>query len=265
MTFNDLKTYFQANGDRFADLAWDDPHQLGPATLRAVRGSLQAYQRGAGTGGEHLLALVSQLGDADYAAATQLFVQEEASHTDLLGRFMDQQGIERRPAHWLATVFRTFGRALGLMHLVRFILLAEVVAIGYYRALYQATYSGLLQQLCRRILLDKEMHIVYHCLAVRQLATRRNWLSAWLGQQACRGLLVGLTPLSYLAARRTLRAGGYGLWRFCAAVAAEYSRVEQMQRPGALLALRGSPPAPAGPASPAGAWQWPSQQLRAAR
>jgi len=138
-------------------------------------------------------------------------------------------------------------------------------ATVYYRALYQATYSGLLQQLCRRILLDKEVHRVYHCLAVRQLAPRRNCLSAWLGQQACRGLLVGLTLLNYLASRRTLRTGGYGLARFCVAIATEYRRVEQMQQPGALLALPGSLPTPAGPASPAGAWQWPSQQLRAAR
>jgi len=128
MTFTDLKTYFQVNRDRFADLAWDDPHQLGPATLRAVRGSLQAFQRAEGAAGDRLLALAGQLGDADYAAATQLLVQEEAGHAEMLGRFMDQQGIERRPAHWLATVFRTLGRALGLVPLVRVILLAEVVA-----------------------------------------------------------------------------------------------------------------------------------------
>jgi hypothetical protein len=265
MTFADIKTYFQANRARFADLAWDDPHQLGPTTQRAVRSSLQTFQRGEGTGGDHLLALASQLGDADYTATMQLFVQEEAGHAEMLGRFMDQQGIERLHTHWLHTAFRWLGRSLGLVHMVRVILTAEVVATIYYRALYQATYSGLLQQICRRILLDEEMHLVFHCLAVRQLSPRRNWLSAWLWQQAYRGLMAGTTLISYLASRRTLRAGGYGLGRFCAAIASEYARVEQLQRPGALLAVRGGQPAPAEPASPTGAWQWPSHQLRAAR
>lgn len=267
MTFHDIKTYFQANRSRFADLAWDDPHQLGPAELRAVRTSLQTFQRGEGTGGDHLLALARALGDADYAAAMQLFVQEEAGHAALLGQFMDRQGIERLRTHWLHEVFRRLGRPLGLLHMVRVILTAEVVATIYYRALFRATYSGLLQQICRRILLDEEMHLAFHCVAIRQLSPRRSLLSQWLGRQAYRGLLAGTALVVYLASRRTFRAGGYGLVSFGAAIAAEYARVEQMQRPDSLVALRGGLPTVAAPAQPgpAGAWQWPAPPLRVVR
>ncbi|MVN78761.1 ferritin-like domain-containing protein [Hymenobacter sp. HMF4947] len=266
MTFSDIKTYFQANRRRFADLAWDDPHQLGPATLRAVQGSLQTFQRGEGTGGDHLAALAEQLGDADYAAAMQLFIQEEKGHADMLGQFMDKQGIPRLQKHWLHTVFRGLGRPLGLVHMVRVILTAEVVATVYYRALFNATYSGLLQQICRRILLDEEMHLVFHCLAIRQLSSPRNWLSQWFWKQVYRGLMAGTALVVYATTRSALRAGGYGFWGFCAAIATEYARVEQMQRPDGLLVMRGSQaPTPAVAAGPAGAWQWPSQSLRAAR
>jgi hypothetical protein len=266
MTFADVTTYFQANRARFADLAWDDPHQLSPTQKRAISASLQTFQRGEGTGGDHLQALAEQLGDADYAAAMRLFIQEEEGHADMLGQFMDRQGIPRLQSHWLHNIFRSLGRSLGLVHMVRVILTAEVVATIYYRAMYTATFSGLLQQLCRRILLDEEMHLIFHCLAIRQLSPRRNWLSAWLWKQAYRGLMAGTALIVYLSCRRALRAGGYGLGRFCAAIATEYARVEQMQRPDAPLVMRGGPAtAPTNPTGPTGAWQWPSQHLRVAR
>jgi len=263
MTFADIIAYFQANRARFADLAWDDPHQLSPAQKRAISASLQFFQCGEGTGDHHLQTLVDQLGDADYAAATQLFIQEEEGHAAMLGQLMDRQGIPRLQSHWLHTSLRGLGRLLGLVHLVRVMLTAKVVAAVCYRALYRATFSGLLQQLCRRILLDEEIHLVYHCLAVRQLSPQRNWLSAWLWKQAYRGLMASITFLVYLSCRRVLRASGYGLGRFFVAVATEYARVEQLQRPDALLVVRGGPAtAPTSPAGPTGAWQWPSQHLR---
>ncbi|RZK60533.1 MAG: ferritin-like domain-containing protein [Hymenobacter sp.] len=266
MTFADITTYFQANRARFADLAWDDPHQLSLAQKRAVSASLQTFQRGEGTGGDHLLTLADQVPDADYAAAMRLFVREEQGHAEMLGQFMDRQGIPRLRTSWLPGAFRRLGRPLGLVPLVCIMLTAEVGATVYYRALFNATFSGLLQQLCRRILLDKEMHLVYHCLAVRQLSPRRNALGAWFWRQFYRGFMAGAALTIYATSRRTLRAGGYGLVGFCTAIAREYARAEAMQRDTAPLAARGGQPVGAAvPTGPAGAWQWPSQHLRVAR
>jgi rubrerythrin len=266
MTFADIKTYFQANHARFADLAWDDPHQLSPSQKRAIGASLQTFQRGEGTGGDHLQTLADQLGDTDYAAAMRLFIQEEEGHAELLGQFMDRQGIPRLKTHWMHEIFRGLGRPLGLVHMVRVILTAEIVATVYYKALFNATFSGLLQQICRRILLDEEMHLIYHCLAVRQLSPRRNWLSAWFWRQFYRGLMAGTALTVYVSYRRTLRAGGYGLGSFCTAISTEYARVEAMQRGTVPLVARGGQPMPAAaPAGPAGAWQWPSPSLCVAR
>lgn len=264
MTFADIITYFQSNRTRFADLAWDDPHQLSPAQKRAIAASLQTFQRGEGTGGDHLLALADQVPAADYAAAMRLFVQEEEGHAEMLGQFMDRQSIPRLQTHWLHGIFRWLGRPLGLVHMVRVILTAEIVATVYYRALFNATFSGLLQQICRRILLDEEMHLIYHCLAVRHLSPRRNALSTWFWRQFYRGFMAGTALTIYVTSRRTLRAGGYGLVSFGTAIAAEYARVEEMQQGTAPLVARGGQPvAAAAPAGPVGAWQWPS--LRVAR
>ncbi|NML64701.1 ferritin-like domain-containing protein [Hymenobacter sp. RP-2-7] len=264
MTFTDVKTYFEANRQRFADLAWDDPYQLSAAERRAVQASLQTFQRGESSDGTHLLALAAAWDAPDYVAALQLFMQEEATHGEVLGRFLDQQGLGRIGRHWLKDAFHQLGRYLGLENMLRVILTAEIIATAYYRALFNATYSGLLQQICRRILQDEEMHLALHCLAIRQLAGTRRGLGAWLRRLAYRGLLAGAALAVYASCRRTLRAGGYRLGTYCAALADEYARIEQMQRPGAPLVLRGSPVSAAapGPAAPAGAWQWPQPSQR---
>ncbi|MDJ0365530.1 hypothetical protein QMK33_10220 [Hymenobacter sp. H14-R3] len=266
MTFTDFKTYFQANQGHYADLAWDDPHQLTASELRAVRASLQTFQRGESSEGHYLYARAKQLGDDEYTAAMRLFIKEEQTHAAVLGRFLDQQGIARLRGHWLDSVFRGLRRVLGLEHTLRVLLVAEVVAAVYYRALFSATYSGLLQQICRRIMLDEEMHLNFQCFALRHLAAARGGAGGWLRRQVYRGLMAGAALAAYATSRSALKAGGYGLFSFCAAIAAEYARTERMQRADGLIAVRGGQPVgPAVPVGPVGAWQWPSQQLRAAQ
>ena len=266
MIFTDFKTYFQANQGHYADLAWDDPHQLNAYELRAVRASLQTFQRGESSEGHYLYSRAKQLGDAEYTAAMRLFIKEEQTHAAVLGRFLDQQGIPRLRGHWLDNVFRGLRRVLNLEHTVRVLLVAEVIAAVYYRALFRATYSGLLQQICRRIMLDEEMHLNFQCFALRHLSAGRGGVGSWLRRQAYRVLMAGAALAAYTTSRAALKAGGYGLFSFCAAIAAEYARTERMQQAGALIAVRGGQPVgPAAPAGPVGAWQWPSHQLRAAR
>ena len=265
MTFADFTTYFAANQHHYADLAWDDPHQLTPAELRAVRSSLQTFQRGESSEGHYLYARARQLGDADYTAAMRLFIKEEQTHAAVLGRFLDQQGVPRLRSHWLDNIFRGLRRVLGLEHTLRVLLVAEVVAAVYYPALRQATYSGLLQQICRRIALDEEMHLNFQCFALRHLAAGRRGVGQWLRRPAYRLLMAGATLAAYAASRPTLKAGGYGLLSFYAAAMAEYARCERMQQPDGLIAVRGGQALAPAAAGPAGAWQWPAGQLRSAQ
>ena len=244
MNFTDVKTYFEANRAQAANLSWYELYRLSPTEKRAVRASLQTFQRGEGTGGDHLSALAARWNEPDYAAAMRLFIQEEEGHAAMLGRFMDQQGIPRLETHWLHEIFRSLGRPLGLEHMVRVILTAEVVAAVYYRALRQATYSGLLRQICHRILHDEEMHLAFHCLAIRQWEQGRSRGHAWLWRQFYRGLMAGTALVVYAASHRTFRAGGYGLGRFVHTIMAEYTRLEQMQQPNGNLAPRVVPQPP---------------------
>ncbi|KAJ8134389.1 hypothetical protein OY671_012398, partial [Metschnikowia pulcherrima] len=138
MTFTDIKTYFQANRSQRATSPWDATQPLTPAESRAVRSSLQTFQRGEGTGGDHLMDSARQYGVPDYAAAMQSFIEEEEGHAAMSGRFMDQQHIPQSQTHWSHEVFRTSGRPSGSEHMVRVISTAEVVAAVYYRASAEA-------------------------------------------------------------------------------------------------------------------------------
>ncbi|RZK28948.1 MAG: hypothetical protein EOO63_10125 [Hymenobacter sp.] len=110
------------------------------------------------------------------------------------------------------------------------------------------------------------MHLNFQCFALRHLVAQRGSGSGWLRRQAYRVLMAGAALAAYVTSRSALKAGGYGLFSFCAAIAAEYARTERMQRADGLIAVRGGQPAaPAVPMGPAGAWQWPTQQLRAAQ
>lgn len=98
MTFTDVKTCFLANRGSAADLPWQDARQLSPAEQRTVRASLQTFQRGEGTGGDHLLDLAAQWSATDYPAAMQLFIQEEEGHAAMLEQLLDHlRRVPNRP------------------------------------------------------------------------------------------------------------------------------------------------------------------------
>ena len=113
-------------------------------------------------------------------------------------------------------------------HTLRVLLTAEIIAAVYYQALYQATYSGLLQQICRRILRDEEMHLNFQCFTLTQITRGQSALRRWATRQAYRTLMAGTTLVVWVTYHRTLRAGGFGLLAFADAVSVEFGRVEEM-------------------------------------
>ena len=70
-----------------------------PAELDAIARSLQAWQLGETSDGNHLRAVAARyaarVGDPDYPSAVELFIREEQRHGELLGRFLDRAGVGR--------------------------------------------------------------------------------------------------------------------------------------------------------------------------
>ncbi|RAK67081.1 hypothetical protein [Hymenobacter edaphi] len=249
MTFANWTAYFRANHAHLADLSWDDPYRLTQREKRAAGRSLQHFQRFETGEGRHLRRRAEDMHDPDYEAAIGGLISEEADHSIALGQFLDAQGLPRLGRSWVNDAFRWLRRWGGLETTVRVLLTAEVVGTVYFRALYHATYSGLLQQLCLRIIRDEEMHVNFQCFALARLRPRRNAFSWGLRQLLHGGLTAGTAVVVWLWFNRALWAGGMGPVGFFAAVAEEWDRACQLLRQPD--AIRINLPAPRTPQRPA--------------
>jgi rubrerythrin len=240
MTFADWAAYFRANQAHLDNLSWDDSYQLTVRERRAIRYSLPQFQQGENSEGKHLYQKAKALGDPDYVAAIRLFIKEEQGHARVLGQYMALHQMPRlTKSSALDKVFRWLRQWASLEHTLRVLLTAEIIAAVYYQALYQATYSGLLQQICRRLLRDEEMHLNFQCFTLTQLTRGHSGLRRWVTRQAYRALMAGTTLVVWFTYHRTLRAGGYGLLAFAEAIEVEFSRVEAMLATPGGISVRG--------------------------
>lgn len=153
--FEDERDRRRAQGDP----AWSRGAALHPA----VRASVQRFQVGEDGDGANLVAKADEAGDRDYARAVRLFVAEEQNHARLLARLLAAGGAPTLTGHWSDTVFVRLRRLMGLRMELLVLLIAEVVALRYYRALRDAATDPLTSDVAGRILADEERHVPFHC------------------------------------------------------------------------------------------------------
>ncbi|PSL56381.1 hypothetical protein B0I31_103130 [Saccharothrix carnea] len=142
-----------------------DPDFAGRARLRpAIVRSVQRFQVGEAGDGANLIA---KAGGGDYGRAVRLFVKEEQNHARLLELLLSSAGATTIKSHWSDVVFVRLRRALGLRLELMVLLIAEVVALRYYRALRDGAGDALTSEVAGRILADEERHVPFHCLRLR--------------------------------------------------------------------------------------------------
>jgi hypothetical protein len=139
---------------------WERGARLHPAVVR----SIQRFQVGEDGDGANL---ISKAGDGDYGAAVRLFVDEEREHARLLALLLRAAGSTTITAHWSDAVFVRVRRAFGLRLELLVLLIAEVVALGYYRTLRDGTVDPLAAEVARRLLADERRHVPFHCDRLR--------------------------------------------------------------------------------------------------
>ena len=163
-----------------------DPDWARGATLHpAVWAGIQRFQVGEDGDGANLVGKADEAGDGDYARAVRLFVAEEQNHARLLARLLAAGGMPTLPGHWTDTVFVRLRRLMGLRLELLVLMIAEVVALRYYRALRDGTTDALTSDVAGRILADEQRHVPFHCerlhasLAELPRMTRRPVLALW--------------------------------------------------------------------------------------
>ncbi|MFG2621946.1 ferritin-like domain-containing protein [Streptomyces sp. NPDC048507] len=163
------------------DPDWERGARL-PAEL--VR-SLQKFQVGEDGDGSALIGKADRAGGATYAAAVRLFIAEEQNHARLLALLLGAGGAATLRGHWSDAAFVWLRRLLGLRVELLVLMLAEVVALRYYRAVRDGAADPLVSQVAGRILADEERHVPFHCrrlaegLAPLPRAARRAVTGGW--------------------------------------------------------------------------------------
>ncbi|MEV4759612.1 ferritin-like domain-containing protein [Micromonospora sp. NPDC049559] len=204
-----------AERSRTPEPAWG----TGGPLPEALVASLQRFQTGEDGDGASLIAKSARAGDAHYLAAVRMFVAEEQRHARLLERVLAEAGAPTIAGHWTDTVFVLVRRALGLRLELMTLMLAEVVALRYYRALRDGAPQPLLREVAGRILADEERHVPFHVARLRRGLGRLPWPARAAVTGGWWVLMLGATLVVAAGHAGALRRLGLAPARFAADVA----------------------------------------------
>ncbi|MEV6976852.1 ferritin-like domain-containing protein [Kitasatospora sp. NPDC093806] len=237
--FGDWSAEFEAERERRAARGEPD-WRRGARLPAAVWRSLQRFQVGEDGDGGHLIAKADRAGDADYAAAVRLFVAEEQNHARLLAELLRAGGVPLLSGHWSDRVFVEARRLLGLRLELMVLMVAELIAVTYYRCLRDGTADPLTREVAGRILADEERHVPFHIDRLRRFLARLPAPLRPLAVAGWRGLTLAATAFVAVDHGRALRRLGVRRSRFLVAVTRDAARV------GAELRATRAAPGPAG-------------------
>ena len=214
MEFKIWREYFLHNQNHFADIDFDDHDCLSMEEQSIISSSLQQFQKGESSEGRHLFAFAKHFEDPEYLESIRLFIREEQKHAAVLAAFMKKFQIPLIKGHWVDQVFRWLRKAGGIQNTVNILLIAEIIAKIYYRALHHATESDLLKKVCLQILKDEEMHIRFQCDLLKIFHRRQSWLTNFIARNSQLFLMMGTTLIVWWYHKKVLKKGGYYFGRY---------------------------------------------------
>ncbi|HYL37042.1 MAG TPA: ferritin-like domain-containing protein [Bryobacteraceae bacterium] len=234
--------HFLAHRDAWLTLPWHDSYLLTASERRALSPSIQQFQLGEWARGQGLRRRAQRhpvaCGDPWFLRALELFIEEEQRHSDLLGRFLDQQSIPRLSAQWVDGVFRRLRKLAGLEVCTGVLVTAEVLAMPFYQALRDATRSPLLRSICARILVDEAAHLNYQGMTLGLIRRRLSDRARVLHGFCHRVLFNGTALLLWQQHGRVFRSAGWSFFRFWSEAQRWFAILEMKIRNGSLAPER---------------------------
>ena len=154
--------YFQQNRDHRREIPWDQGvHPEARLVLPLIR-SLQRFQVGESGEGRHLRRQAAATGDPVYEAAIVLFIKEEQEHARLMACVLQALGAPLLRQHWSNACFILLRRLFGLREELLVLLLPEMIAKRFFRALLDGTRDPALRAVFAQIVHDEEGHLAFH-------------------------------------------------------------------------------------------------------
>ncbi|MBL7723022.1 MAG: ferritin-like domain-containing protein [Chitinophagaceae bacterium] len=228
MNFLLWQQYFLGNRDHFDHLEWKDSQTLTALEKQNISQSIRQFQRGEHSEGKHFLQFALRMQDAGYMNTVKLFIKEEQDHAAILGKFMETEGIPKLGRDWLDTIFRRLRKLTGLEGSVTVLLTAEIIAMVYYKALFNATRSAILKQICLQVLKDEEMHLRFQSYTLECLYKHKREFASIFSRTVHHVLMAGTIFMVWIWHYRVLRQGGYSFLQYAKEVWKEFTGCQHM-------------------------------------
>ena len=162
----DWLAYFTDNRVNRMHIDWELGVHLTMDVQKPLIHSLQRFQVGEQGDGHHLKKQAARRGDPAYSAAIDLFVQEEQEHARLLAALLGALDADLLQSHWSDTAFMLLRHLSGLDLELLILLIAEIIAKRYYRALAEGIDDPVAHAVFAQIVRDEQGHVAFHCETV---------------------------------------------------------------------------------------------------
>jgi hypothetical protein len=189
----DWLAYFEWNGANRRQIPWEKGIRLEPLLFKPLIRSLQRFQVGESGEGSHLRKQAATTGCAIYEKCIDLFIKEEQEHARLMAEVLKAQGAPLLKHHWTDNCFVLLRRLFRLEHELLVLLVSEIIAKRYFRAVHDGTQDSVVRAMCQQIMHDEEGHVAFHvdylsevfrsCHLLKRAAVMVGW--KLLFQAAC--------------------------------------------------------------------------------
>lgn len=160
--------YFESNRVNRLPVPWEKGIHVEPHLRAPLIRSLQKFQLGESGEGRRLKSHAGKTGDATYAAAIDLFIKEEQEHARLMGKILDELKAPRIQSDWTDGCFIFMRQLFGLHQELMVLLLPEMIAKRYFRALRDGTDDPVLRAVFSQIAQDEDGHLAFHIEYLRR-------------------------------------------------------------------------------------------------
>src|SRR5688572_12571201 len=155
-------SYFEHNRDDRMPIPWETGVNVPARVRKAFVRSLQKFQIGESGEGRHLRKLSAATGDAQYAAAMELFIREEQGHAALMASILTRLNAPLLTSDWTDNCFVFMRHMSGLHTELLVLLLPEMIARVYFEALRRGFSNPALHAVFAQIARDENGHLAFH-------------------------------------------------------------------------------------------------------
>jgi hypothetical protein len=154
--------YFTWNRANRPSVPWEQGIKAEPGLRGPLVRSLQKFQLGESGEGRTLRQHAAASGDPIYAAAIDLFIKEEQEHSRLMGGVLRLLNAPLLESHWTDNLFVGMRHRFGIRQEIMVLLLPEMIARCYFRALRDGTRDPVMQAVFAQIVQDEYGHLAFH-------------------------------------------------------------------------------------------------------